>query len=76
MNVPIKVIIFFLIFQNNAYAYLDPGTGSSFLQLILAAIAGIGSLMGFYWGKTVMFFKNIKQKFKKKSKDLNQEKKS
>jgi len=75
MNVPIKVIIFFLIFQNNAYAYLDPGTGSSFLQLILAAVAGIGSLMGFYWGKTVIFFKNIKKKFNKNNKDLNQQKK-
>jgi hypothetical protein len=75
MNVPIKVIIFFLIFQNNAYAYLDPGTGSSILQLILAAVAGIGSLMGFYWRKTVIFFKNIKKKFNKNNKDLNQQKK-
>ena len=40
--------------------YLDPGSGSVLLQVILAAIMGIGVAVGAFWGK-------IKTAFQKKS---------
>jgi len=46
------VFIFFLsqgIFISNAYAYLDPGSGSVIIQLIIGALIGIGVTMKLYW---------------------------
>lgn len=65
-----KIIIFLLIYNsvliNNAYAYLDPGTGSIILQAILGAIAAGFSYCAFYWNKVKNFFKEL---FKKKEKN-------
>jgi len=33
----------------NAFAYLDPGTGSAMLQGILGALAAIAMVMKLYW---------------------------
>ena len=57
--------ITYLSLINNAYAYLDPGTGSIILQAILGAIAAGLSYCAFYWNKVKNFFKKI---FKKKEK--------
>ena len=38
-------------------AYLDPGSGSVILQLVLAAILGVGFLIKAYWKKLVRLFK-------------------
>ena len=53
--------IFFLYFglTSNAYAYLDPGTGSVILSAIIAGIVAIKS----YW-LTILY--KIKKFFKKK----------
>ena len=65
-----KIILFLLIYNsvltNNAYAYLDPGTGSIILQAILGAIAAGFSYCAFYWNKVKNFFKKL---FKKKEKN-------
>ncbi len=63
-----SIFIYFFIFQSYSLAYLDPGTGSNFVQIIIALLAGIGSFFGFYWRKTVIFIKNIGQKLKKNDK--------
>lgn len=55
-----------LILTNNAFAYLDPGTGSIILQAILGAIAAGFSYCAFYWNKVKTFFKKI---FTKKNKN-------
>jgi hypothetical protein len=34
-----------------AHAYVDPGTGSYVLQLIIAALAGIALAIRIYWGR-------------------------
>jgi O-antigen/teichoic acid export membrane protein len=47
----------------NAFAYLDPGTGSIILQAILGVVAATASYCAFYWSKVKNFFKNL---FKKK----------
>lgn len=38
-------------------AYIDPGTGSYLIQLLLAGLLGIGVTMKFYWRRIVAFFK-------------------
>ena len=65
-----KKIVFIILlinffFINNAFAYLDPGTGSIILQAILGAIAVAASYCAFYWNKVKNLFKKI---FKKKEK--------
>ena len=59
----IFVIIFNCVFWTNAYAYIDPGSGSIILQAIIAALAGAGTAISIYWKKVKLFFSKI---FKKK----------
>lgn len=39
-----------------AHAYLDPGTGSFVLQMLIGGIAGGMVVLKMYWAKTKMFF--------------------
>lgn len=67
-----KNIFFFAIFilsANNAYAYIDPGTGSAFIQGILALIAAGFVTIKIYWLKLVKFFEDAKKFFIKKKLD-------
>jgi hypothetical protein len=43
-------------------AYLDPGSGSVLLQLLLAAILGAGFVVKVYWNKIKTFFRRIFKK--------------
>lgn len=36
-----------------AYAYLDPGSGSMMLQLILGGIAGLAMVFKVYWNRLI-----------------------
>jgi hypothetical protein len=38
-----------------AYAYLDPGTGSVVLQLLLGGLAGLAAVAKLYWAQIVRF---------------------
>lgn len=38
-------------FSTPAYAYLDPGTGSMILQVLLGGVAGVAVAGRFYWHK-------------------------
>ena len=38
----------------DAYAYLDPGTGSFVLQMLLGGIAGMMVVARLYWQKTML----------------------
>lgn len=40
-----------LLFTQSAWAYLDPGTGSMLLQVILGGIAAIGVALKLFWHK-------------------------
>ena len=50
---PITAIVFLFhgLFFSNAYAYIDPGSGSAILAMIISAIAGIGITLKIYWEK-------------------------
>lgn len=44
---------------SNVTAYLDPGTGSFLLQLLLGALFGSIFVIKIYWHKCVSFFANL-----------------
>lgn len=58
-------LLFCLVFIINiqpAYAYLDPGTGSVFVQGLLAGGAGILAIIKIYWSRLKFFLINIFKK--------------
>ena len=62
------ILIIYFFGLTNAFAYLDPGTGSVILQAIIAAIAAASATVTFYWRKIKM---KIKSLFTKKNKTNN-----
>ena len=60
-------VIYFLM-HTNAYAYLDPGTGSTILAAIAAALAAGTATTSHYWKKVKNLYIKIFQK-KKINKD-------
>jgi hypothetical protein len=50
------------IINTNAYAYLDPGTGTIIIQAIVGAIAAGAVTIKIYWYKLKAFFKKKKDK--------------
>lgn len=55
-----------LFFPVDAFAYLDPGTGSLLLQFLLATFVGLSVAVKIYWMKIKSFFTNL---FFKRGKD-------
>ena len=60
-----NTIAIFLI-VTNAYAYLDPGTGSFILQAIIGFLAALSAGFLYYWTKVKNFFLKL---FKKSNND-------
>ena len=57
--------LFCFMFPAVSYAYLDPGTGSYLLQIVIALFAGTIIFVKIYWNKIKIFFTNIHSKHKK-----------
>ena len=53
------ILIIYFFSLTNAFAYLDPGTGSVILQAIIAAIAAASATVTFYWRKIKMKIKSL-----------------
>lgn len=62
-------VLFLLIFLPKAYAYLDPGTGSYVLQLIIGVLLGGLFVIKAFWRNIKTFFTNIFLKRRKNEKD-------
>ena len=43
-----------------AAAYIDPGSGSFFVQMLLAGLLGAGMAIKAYWGRIKAFFSGSK----------------
>ena len=55
------------------YAYLDPGTGSMLLQLLLGGVAGLAMLAKMYWSKIKHFLgRGLKNRSNSDSDKLDQ----
>jgi hypothetical protein len=48
--------VMILLIPRYFFAYLDPGSGSFILQLIIGAIAGLLIALKAYWGRIRTFF--------------------
>ncbi|MCB9262749.1 MAG: hypothetical protein H6607_10275 [Flavobacteriales bacterium] len=42
---------------NSAYAYLDPGSGSQILQMLVAGLIGGAYAIKIYWHRILNFFR-------------------
>ena len=51
MTAGVLLFAFHEFFVSNAYAYLDPGTGSIIIQAIIGALVGVGITLKLYWAK-------------------------
>ena len=60
------IIVLSLIFTEKSYAYIDPGSGSSLLQLIICAVLGGFFALKFF---LVKFKSKLKSKFSKTNSD-------
>ena len=58
----------FFVFPQKAYAYLDPGTGSFILQVLIAALLGGLFAIKIFWNKIKIFFGNLLSRRKKHEK--------
>jgi len=52
-------IFLVLIFVNQSYAYIDPGTGSMLVQAVLAAIAAVSVSIGIFWHQIRSFLNRL-----------------
>jgi len=48
-----------VILTNVAHAYLDPGTGSYILQLLIGGLLGGLFAIGLFWKKSLAFIKRL-----------------
>jgi hypothetical protein len=52
-------LVFLTLVSTPAYAYLDPGSGSYILQLLLGGIAGVAVAAKLYWNHLLTFFRSL-----------------
>ncbi len=55
-SIVIFTLSFLILAVQDTYAYIDPGTGSYLLQLMLAGFLGLAFTMKIYWQKIKIFF--------------------
>ncbi len=55
----VTLVLFHLLIPRNSYAYLDPGTGSFIIQMLIATIVGGLFVIKIYFAKIKKFFKRV-----------------
>jgi len=67
-----KLFVFCVLLTTsiNAYAYLDPGTGSMLLQVILGGIAALGVALKLFWHKIMVAIGRCGRKTQKNETNL------
>ena len=63
------IVAIYILLNTDAYAYLDPGSGSMILQAILGFIAAALATVSYYWEKVKTFLSKLFTKKKKSEKD-------
>jgi hypothetical protein len=53
------LILLLLVLPSIAHAYLDPGTGSYVVQLLIGGLLGGLFALGVFWRRVVAFFKRL-----------------
>jgi len=55
LTIVVLCLIFIFIAPAPSFAYLDPGSGSMLLQLILGGVAGLVVVFKLYWSRLLSF---------------------
>jgi hypothetical protein len=55
-----SVLLFWVIAAPNASAYIDPGSSSFIVQMLIGAAAGAGLAIATFWRRIVGFFRRNK----------------
>ena len=63
-----SILLFHLVLGRVAHAYLDPGTGSFILQLLIGGLLGSFFAVKIYWAKIKTFLARVFHKGKKTEK--------
>lgn len=63
-----------LVFARPAQAYLDPGTGSYIVQIIVASLLGVGLFMKSFWMSIKSILGKYFSKFQGSGEDNDEEK--
>lgn len=57
----LSVLVLLVAFERPAGAYLDPGTGSMLLQVLLGGFAAVGVLARLYWHRLTAVFVRLQR---------------
>ena len=57
LKVFVQTILLIIVFHRPALAYLDPGTGSMMLQIILGGVAGLLVAGKLFWHRILVFLR-------------------
>lgn len=60
MLLVLKLVSITKLFSAITVGYLDPGSGSFILQVLVASLVGIGFAFRNYWSKLLKFFRKEK----------------
>jgi hypothetical protein len=69
MKITMYLILLVFISYKPAFGYLDPGSGSMMLQLILGGVAGLALIVKLYWQKLLSLFGINHKKDRKKKQE-------
>lgn len=61
LTISLAVLTTVILSNSPAYAYLEPGTSSMIIQMIIGAIAGVGVTLKIYWHKVVGFLSSLRK---------------
>jgi uncharacterized membrane protein len=69
VNAFVLLDVFHITFSHKFCAYLDPGTGSIIIQVVIAGLFGLIFFIKLFWGKIKSLFKNLLSKSNKAEKN-------
>jgi hypothetical protein len=52
-------ILSYLIYPRKVYAYIDPGTGSMMVQVLIGILVGVLFMLKTFWKRIAIFFKDL-----------------
>ena len=65
MGIVVCLWVMGAVFPNNAFAYIDPGSGNYLTQVLVAFFAGLAYTIQHWWRSIIGFFQRL---FSKKDK--------
>ena len=57
ISLPLAVLFGWLVLEAPVSAYLDPGSGSMFLQVLLGGFAAVSVIVRLYWNRWTSWFR-------------------